>query len=109
MSDIAIQPAPSLHEYNKFSKFEPFDLVVLDSFKKSTEEYFIATKSDHGVSHYSQFVGFFFDGKKEDIIERYAEIIASTPTTSFVQIKFPMHRIREIRSLVYRHKAVKQQ
>ncbi len=107
MPDIAINPAPSLEkysEYNKIGKFVPADLVVLEGIKKGTDEYFIATKSDHSYTNYSKFVGFYTDGTKENIIAKYGEIIEAAAITNYVEVMFPLHRIREVRSLVYRHK-----
>jgi hypothetical protein len=103
MTDIAIQPV-SLSDYGKTVKFIPADLVVLEGSKKGSEEYFIATKSDHSYINYSKFVGFYTDGTKENIILKYGEIIEATPITNYVEIMFPLHRVREVRSLVYRHK-----
>lgn len=116
MADIAIKPAVSIDEsgvvrmadYSRPNRLVPAFLVSLHADKKGVSEYFIATKFDDAYVHFGKFVGFYFEGTAEDIIARYEEIISTTPATNYVEILFPHHQIKSVRSLVYKHKAAKQ-
>jgi hypothetical protein len=116
MTDVAIKPATSvddsgtvkLPEFNRSGRIIPTYLVTLHTDKKGVNEYFIATKFDDSFVHFGKFVGFYYGGSEDYAIERYEEIISTTQATKYVEILFPHHLIKSVRSLGYRHKATKQ-
>lgn len=109
MTDVAVRPPVSVDDTGvlkmpdyRAGKLVPAYLVILEG--KKTDEYFVATKFDTTVSVCAKFVGFYYEGSKDDIVYKYDEMIASQPAANFVEMLFPWTRIKSVRSLVYRHK-----
>lgn len=45
--------------------------------------------------------GFFTDQIEEDVVRNFADIVNKTPKEQIVEMMFPVHRIKYIRSLVF--------
>jgi hypothetical protein len=79
---------------------KPCYLVVLSASGKKTENFVSLDKPDL-LNGFIQTKGFFTDLSEDDLVTRFAEVVASTPKETFLDMMFPWHRVQSIRSLVF--------
>jgi hypothetical protein len=79
--------------------------TYLVSFTDSTKKnsYFVATKYEEGTSC-AKLTGFSIDLDETKIVAGYDDIIKGTDKENFVEMFVPWHRIKSVRSLVFRQK-----
>jgi len=79
---------------------KPCYLVVLSTTSKKTENFISLDKPDL-LNGFIQTKGFYSDLSEEDLVKGFAEVVASTPKETYLDIMFPVHRVQSIRSLVF--------
>jgi hypothetical protein len=79
---------------------KPCYLVVLSTASKKTENFLALDKPDL-LNGFIQVKGFFTDLSEEDAVKGFADLVASTPKETYLDIMFPWHRVQSIRSLVF--------
>jgi hypothetical protein len=95
-----------LDQYKAPVKVIPSHLVVLLDPGSKKEEYFVAVKFDDQNVNWAKFVGFYLHTPVDGLIANYNEIIRGTDVSKFIEVIFPWGRIKSVRSLIYKHKAV---
>lgn len=98
--DVGVKPVGLVE--NRAVKNMIAYLVSLEDGKK--ENYFISTRLDDLSAQYIKLIGFYYEGKLENLYANYDEIIKATDKSFFVEMMFPWQRVKSIRSLIYRQK-----
>ena len=82
---------------------KPVYLVVLadGSGKTATITHFIATDKPELTMGFISVRGIVTDAEEDEIIKGFADILSKTPKETVVEMMFPVHRIKYIRSLVF--------
>jgi hypothetical protein len=78
----------------------PHYLITLEKEEK-TQKRFIAIDKPRSLDGFVEVKGFFCEKKEDEIIKSYLEIVASSPKEQMVEMMFPLHKICQIRSLVF--------
>ncbi len=94
---ISVTAAPPVGAISK----KPCYLVVMDGTAKTKPVYFIAMDKPDLQTGFIQAKGIFSSDSEDDIVSGFGEILKNTPKESIVDMMFPWHRIRCIRSLVF--------
>jgi hypothetical protein len=69
--------------------------------KTAAITYFIATDKPELTMGFVSVRGIFTEEEEDAIIRSFSEIVGKTPKETVVEMMFPVHRIRSIRSLVF--------
>lgn len=82
---------------------KPVYLVVLadGSGKTAAITQFIALDRPELTQSFISVRGFYTDEEEENIVKGFADIVSKTPKETMLEMMFPVHRIRSIRSLVF--------
>lgn len=82
---------------------KPVYLVVLadGSGKTAAITHFVATDKPELTMNFISVKGFTSDAGEDEIIKGFVELISKTPKETIVEMMFPVHRIKYIRSLVF--------
>lgn len=88
--------APSL-------KKPPFLITLDDGVTGKTRNFqrFISLDKPESINGFIQVKGIFCDKDEDEIIKTFADILTSTPKELTLEMMFPLHRIYNIRSLVF--------
>ncbi len=79
---------------------KPCYLVVLSTSAKKTENFISLDKPDL-LQGFIQAKGFYTDLSEEEVVKGFADLVASTPKETYLDIMFPWHRVQSVRSLVF--------
>lgn len=69
--------------------------------KTAATTYFIATDKPELSMNFISVRGIFTEADEDEIIRNFSDIVSKTPKETVVEMMFPAHRIRSIRSLVF--------
>ena len=104
MSDIAILPANSPDvKANNAKAFVPTYLVQVKTITGKAVEYFVAVRYD-ASENYVKCVGFYSKEQPQNIITQYEALVQNTPKNDYIEVWFPWGEIKQVQSLVYRHR-----
>lgn len=96
-SDIAIGTANLPTNAPRLTK--PSYLVTLVDGKVVT--YFIALDKPELASGFISVRGFYCEASEEEVVKGFVEMISKTPKETVLEMMFPTHRVKSIRSLVF--------
>jgi hypothetical protein len=103
-NDIAVIPAglPIGAPVNK----KPIYLIIAEAVdgKTKNKEKFIAIDKPELLNGFVMVKGFFCDESEEDVSKNLSDLLTNTKKELYVEMYFPWHRIRSIKSLVFRAK-----
>lgn len=77
------------------------DLVQSNKSKGYVETQFIAIDRPGLENGFIAVRGIYTDLTEEEVIKRFSEILTTAPKDSILEMMFPTHRIKSIRSLVF--------
>jgi hypothetical protein len=82
---------------------KPSYLVTLEdgSGKSKSTLRFMAVDRPDLLNGFISVKGFFTEASEEEVVTKFATILASTPKDQLMEMLFPWHRITSIRSLVF--------
>ena len=88
--------APSL-------KKPPFLITLDDGVSGKTRNFqrFISLDKPESINGFIQVKGIFSDKDEDEIIKTFSDILTNTPKELTLEMMFPLHRIYNIRSLVF--------
>ena len=75
--------------------------IVDGSGKTAAVTNFIATDKPGLEMSFVSVRGIFTDESEEDVVRNFADIVNRTPKEQIVEMMFPVHRVKYIRSLVF--------
>jgi len=100
-TDIAIGTA-NLPTGTPILKKPVYLIVLVDgSGKTATETNFIATDRPDLSYGFVSVRGIYCEADKEEIVKNFAELVNKAPKDTVLEMVFPAHRIKSIRSLVF--------
>lgn len=102
--DIAIA-AIGVPPVGALNKKPPHLILLEDEKKKGAVKKFITTdKPDIGTNGFVQAKGFFSVADEETIAASFTDLLSSAKKEEFMEMMFPIHRVINIRNLVFRAK-----
>lgn len=100
-TDIAIGTA-NLPTGTPTLKKPVYLIILVDVFGKAvTETRFIATDRPELSQSFISVRGIYCDASEEDIVKGFGEIVSKAPKDTVLEMIFPVHRVKSIRSLVF--------
>jgi hypothetical protein len=84
-------------------KKPPFLITLEDGMKGKERVFqrFISLDKPQSENGFVQVKGIFCDKEQEEIIKNFTDILTGTPKELYLEMMFPLHRIFDIRSLVF--------
>lgn len=100
-TDIAIGTA-NLPTGTPILKKPVYLIVLVDVVGKiTTETRFVATDRPELLQSFISVRGIYCEASEDDIVKSFAEIVNKAPKDTVLEMIFPVHRIKSIRSLVF--------